>query len=256
MILLFGGTSETSIMAQALAEAGCDVLVSTATDIPLDIGHHPRIEHRVGKMSEDGIRELIRVRKISAIVSVSHPYAENLHRTLAAVATKIPCFTYLRPEILKDREDCLHAQSHEEAAVLACELGRPVLLTTGSRNLIPYVQESEKTCVLLYTRVLDQSASHQACAEAGIPPERVITGRGPFSVEENRRLIRQFSIGVLVTKDSGEAGGVREKMEAARLEGCLVVIVARPVVKSDFIYHDIEELITALKKHLRLEVVS
>jgi precorrin-6A/cobalt-precorrin-6A reductase len=34
--------------------------------------------------------------------------------------------------------------------------------------------------------------------------------------------------GVLVTKDSGEAGGVDAKVEAARQSGCEVVVIERP----------------------------
>ena len=37
-------------------------------------------------------------------------------------------------------------------------------------------------------------------------------------MEENRRQIRDFDIGTLVTKDSGRAGGVPAKLEAARAE--------------------------------------
>ena len=37
-VLLLGGTSETAPLATALARAGHNVLVSTATDIALDVG--------------------------------------------------------------------------------------------------------------------------------------------------------------------------------------------------------------------------
>jgi phosphoserine/homoserine phosphotransferase len=61
-----------------------------------------------------------------------------------------------------------------------------------------------------------------------VPPERIVAARGPFGTEETRALLRRFGIGVLVTKDGGEAGGVREKLAAARLEACAVVVVRRP----------------------------
>ncbi len=41
MILLLGGISETSRIAESLVAAGYGVLVSTATDIPLQVGTHP-----------------------------------------------------------------------------------------------------------------------------------------------------------------------------------------------------------------------
>lgn len=46
MILLLGGTADTAILATMLAEAGYDVLVSTATGIPLATGDHPRIRRQ------------------------------------------------------------------------------------------------------------------------------------------------------------------------------------------------------------------
>ena len=55
-----------------------------------------------------------------------------------------------------------------------------------------------------------------------------ICANGPFSVEENVRLLRQHQTGVIVTKDSGDAGGVDTKLVAAQTCGCTVVLVRRP----------------------------
>ncbi|MDO9585413.1 MAG: hypothetical protein Q7I93_02885 [Syntrophales bacterium] len=48
MILLLGGTADTAILAAMPAEAGYDVLVSTAAGIPLATGDHPRIFYPIG----------------------------------------------------------------------------------------------------------------------------------------------------------------------------------------------------------------
>jgi precorrin-6A/cobalt-precorrin-6A reductase len=45
---------------------------------------------------------------------------------------------------------------------------------------------------------------------------------------ENTSLIARHHIGVLVTKDSGKAGGVGAKIAAARDSGCQIVVVKRP----------------------------
>ena len=73
-----------------------------------------------------------------------------------------------------------------------------------------------------------------------------MTGRGPFSLEENRRQIREFGIGVLVTKDSGHAGGTLEKLEAARSGGCRVVVVRRPVLAAVNVFSEIERMLEAM----------
>ena len=120
------------------------------------------------------------------------------------------------------------AADHAEAAEMAFASGRPVLLTTGSRNLAPYAEAARRTGVLLAVRVLDIPESLLVCREAGIPGDRIIAGRGPFSVEENLAAIRRFGIGVIVTKESGRAGGLDAKLAAARQGNCQVIILRRP----------------------------
>lgn len=250
MILLLGGTAETAPLASLLAEAGYEVLVSTATAVPLAIGDHPRIHHREGPLDKDSLAALSVEKHIDAIVDAAHPYAENAHANAraAAILLHLPCLRYVRPSLLVHDKGTLSAASHEEAARLAFSLGRPVLLTTGSRNLRPYAAAARETRRPLIVRVLDAPESLLACRTAGIPPEHTITGRGPFAVEENIRLIRKFDIGVLVTKDSGEAGGVAAKQEAARREGCTLVIVTRPEMPDRNTFETMNELLSELRR--------
>lgn len=248
MILLLGGTSETSPTAVRLAEEGYSVLVSTATDAELEIGNHPGISRRTGRLTEADMLSLVRERGISAIVDVTHPYAMNVRTTavLVAVRADIPYFTFIRPSSGCFEEDMLMAKTHEEAAALAFAVGKPVLLTTGSRNLDPYVQASRRTGISLMVRVLNQGESLAACQKAGLSANQLILGRGPFTVSENRATIKTHNVGVLVTKDSGIQGGVEEKITAARLESCKVVIVQRPDLNSQNGYNSIEEMVNAI----------
>lgn len=227
-ILLFGGTSETRDAAETFAGAHHRVLVSTATDASLETGSAPGITRRHGRMDRVEMIALIAAEDISAVVDVSHPYAIELHATAADAAREsgVPYFRLDRPGVGHDQAGI--APDHAAAARLAFSYGRPVLLTTGSRNLADYAKAARRTGLPWFARVLDHPDSHAACAAAGMDPSQIIFGRGPFSTEENRAVIRALGTGVLVTKDSGRAGGVGEKLEAARLEGCRVVIVGRP----------------------------
>lgn len=230
MILLIGGTSETAEIAEALAAAGNRVLVSTATTIPLDIGEHPHIMRRCGRLDQDGLVELGLEQDIRAIVDAAHPYAVSARHNARAAAQRlqIPYFTWMRPPALATEPTLLYAEDHEQAARLAFNFARPVLLTTGSRNLVPYAEESRRTGVDLVVRVLPYPDSIKACREAGIPDSRVVMGRGPFTISENLATIERYGIGCLVTKDSGTAGGVHEKIEAAHKADCRVVVIRRP----------------------------
>jgi precorrin-6A/cobalt-precorrin-6A reductase len=229
-VLLLGGTSETAPLAEALAEHGFAVLVSTATAVPLNIGRHPEIRKRNGPLDEAQLNLLIEAEQIRAILDATHPYTERIGPQARAVSQKrnLPYFRWLRPASLTEGTGILFAAGHFEAAALAFSYGAPVLLTIGSKNLEPYVRESRRTGLPVIARVLDHPDSRAICQKQGLASEAVVTGKGPFSVEENRALIKNFGIGVLVTKDSGKAGGVPEKLEAARQEGCRVVVVRRP----------------------------
>jgi precorrin-6A/cobalt-precorrin-6A reductase len=246
-ILLLGGTSETAPLAEALAEQGFSVLVSTATDVPLAIGRHPQIRRRTGPLDEAQLIRLIETEAIRAILDATHPYAELIGLQARAVSQKqnIPYFRWLRPAALAEETGLTFADSHTEAAALAFSYGAPVLLTIGSKNLEPYVRESRRIGLPVIGRILDHPDSRAVCQKLGLPPERVVFGKGPFSVEENRTIIRKFGIGVLVTKDSGAAGGVPEKLEAARKESCRVVVVRRPAPPEDHL-SDVEGLLTEI----------
>jgi len=255
VILLLGGTSETAPLAAGMVKAGFAVLVSTATDIPLEMDDHPQLRRRSGPLDAPGLEALIRDNAIRVLVDATHPYAATI-RALAAKTVRrlcIPYLTFVRPGITSGNTDEItFAVDHDEAARLACTGGKPVLLTTGSRNLRPYAEEAKRMGVPLIVRVFPHPDSLAACRAAGIPAETVIAAKGPFSVEENVNTIRKFGIAVLVTKDSGVAGGVPEKIAAAKLEKCRIIVVGRPLTGDGLIFQSIEKLIKYLEMNKQM----
>jgi precorrin-6A/cobalt-precorrin-6A reductase len=250
VILLLGGTSETAPLAQMLAEAGFNVLVSTATSIDLDIGDHRRIRRRTGRLDAAAMSGLIRQEKISAVVDAAHPYAEQLH-TAARRACAISGIRRLRfqraPMAPLEAKSIHWARDYEQAAELACGLGVRVLLTIGSNNITPFIRQAEKNGVVLFARVLPEPDSLDACRSAGLSLENVIAVRGPFTVGDNTALFRSLQIDVLVTKESGAAGGMEEKIRAAGLEKCEAIIVQRPEDISTECYQHFEQIVAALQ---------
>ena len=277
MILLLGGTSETAPLAAGMVKAGFAVLVSTATDIPLELDDHPQLQRRSGPLDASGLEALIRDNAIRVLVDATHPYAAAIRALAATTASRlsIPYLTFVRPGMtyvettptvssgttldgpseitsepvsgstsgmLSEMDGIIFAAGHDEAARLAYVGGKPVLLTTGTRNLRPYVEEAERACVPLIVRVLPHPDSLAACRAAGVPAERVIAAKGPFSVEENINTIRKFGVGVLVTKDSGDAGGVPAKIAAAKHEKCMVIMIERPLTDNGLTFQSIDKL--------------
>jgi precorrin-6A/cobalt-precorrin-6A reductase len=277
MILLIGGTSETAPLASGLAEAGYEVLVSTATDALLEIGDHSRISRRAGRLDAEGLIAIGREKGIRAIVDAAHPYAVTIHAAVQVAAQHlgIPCLVFRRLAVLtpgsvprpetvsadgatpgptgglaaspaenpigsntgnrETQENPVRfAADHAEAAEMAFAEGRPVFVTTGSRNLAPYAEAARRTGVPLAIRILDSPESLAACRATGIPEDRIIMGRGPFSLEENLTAIRRFDIGVIVTKESGRAGGIEAKFAAAHQANCRLIVLRRPETSSNY----------------------
>jgi len=245
LILLLGGTRETRPIAEALARTGGKVLVSTATDNELDIGAHPNISRRAGRLGEEGIVSLIREKGVRVIVDATHPFAVIVHETArnSAQMTGVPYLRFERPAMEYGDGSVIYAENHDEAAITAFSFGKPVLLTTGSRHLLPYTVQSRATGVPVAARVLAHPESVEACKRAGLADSQVIFGRGPFSVDENLDVIKRFNIGTIVTKDSGASGGVPEKVESARIAGCRIVIVKRPGTISPLSFGTVEALV-------------
>ncbi len=169
MILLIGGTSETAPLAEALAAAGFRVLVSTATEVPLDVGKHPNISSRRGMLDMQGMTQLATERGVQAIVDASHPYSVAAHANAKKVALdlSIPCFRWARPPAAKDGDPVFFARTHEFAARTACSLGRPVFLTTGSRNIVPYALEADRDML-----ASSGSGASSSGIDSGLPKSR------------------------------------------------------------------------------------
>jgi precorrin-6A/cobalt-precorrin-6A reductase len=230
MILLLGGTAEARLIAEALTEEGFEVLLSTATRIPPRGGLPAEIRLRAGELDVHGFVRLICEQGIQAVVDATHPYAATTSANAWAASRRveIPYVAFERPSTVTDAPDIHWAADHDQAAALACSFRRPVLLTIGIRNVAPYVTAVRRNGLKLTVRILDHPSSIEACIRVGLAKEEIVCANGPFSVAENASIIARHKIGVLVTKDSGEAGGVPAKIEAARNAGCRIVVVKRP----------------------------
>lgn len=249
MILLLGGTGEAGTIAAALAAAGVRVLVSMATDLASSVSPSSLVTVRSGMLDDEGLGALLAATGARAVVDVTHPYAlavtQNAQR--AAARACVPYLRYLRPAVLTGEAGIVTAADHKQAASRAFLSGRPVLLTIGTRCLAPYLREARRTGVPVVARILPAPASLRACLAAGLSAERIVAEQGPFSVERNVEIIRRHAIGVLVTKDGGAAGGAPQKLEAARREGCVIVVVARTAetIAAGLVFSEIGALVDA-----------
>jgi len=245
MILLLGGTSETVLAAALILDAGQEVIVSTVTKVPLRLPKDAKIARIRGKLSSDDMFMLINEKNVSAVADVTHPYAAevSLNAQKACEKAGIPYCCYVRPSALTDADFIHRAPDHVSAAKLACSFSKPVLLTIGTRNLAPYISHALLSDCKIIARVLSAREALKTCDKLGMDSHCVLTGRGPFSVEENLKIINEHKIGVIVSKDSGAAGGLPEKQEAAQLGKCQLVVVERPQCYPPDAYRSLDNML-------------
>ena len=100
-----------------------------------------------------------------------------------------------------------------------------ILSTLGSKEL-PVLTKVKNYRERICVRVLPAEGIEEHCRSLGFA--HIIVGKGPFSEEENIEHIRQSGAEILVTKESGAAGGFPEKASAAKKCGAEFAVLLRP----------------------------
>lgn len=224
-LLIFGGTSE----ARELLRHSLPVLYSAATEYGSELAEEaPGVETITGRLDCDSMTSLIKERSVACIIDATHPYATEVTRNIrkAAENCAVPLIRVLRKETPLFG-DVVKVSSCEEAAAMLNSLSGNVLLTVGSKELEAFtsVENYQKR---IYPRVLPSSAVIAACEKLGFNPGQIIALQGPFSAAMNSEMIAISHASVMVTKDGGCAGGMREKLSAAQKAGLKVIVVGRP----------------------------
>lgn len=247
-VLVLGGTSESVQTACLLAESRVEVILSRATDLKQEIPDLSGLRVIRGRLDEAGLQRVMAEHHAAAVVDCTHPYAgqisENAWKACASLG--LPFFVYDRPGIQDADCDLVRVRDHDRAAAEAFSFCRRVLLTIGTGNLTPYARQARQRQGRVYARVLPEPDSLAQGLRAGLEPKDMILARGPFTVRENMVHLRKIRAGCLVTKDSGRAGGVPEKLEAARRSGVRVIMVNRPARPGDRVFNRVDELVKDL----------
>lgn len=245
--LIFSGTTEGRELSEKLSAAGIRHIVCVATEYgELVMEPDELADVRTGRMTALEMYDMIKA-EADKVFDATHPYAadvsHNIHTACLAADKE-----YVR--ILRDTDSELFpadAEIHEFENASACaaalaETGGNILLTTGSKELGIYAAD-EAVRNRLYVRVLPSQESIALCEQASLSGRHIIAMQGPFSMETDLALIKQFGIKTLVTKSSGSAGGAPDKIRAAAKAGIPVYMIGRPAEETGLSVNE------ALAKH-------
>lgn len=245
MIWVVGGTSNATEICERLVVAGLPVVVSVTTDFGRQLSEFSGVEVVQGKLSLEGMEQLIQNHHVSLVVDASHPFAAEVsaNAMLAAETIGVP---YLRFERANTRfESATYVDSYEDAVAYLAHKPGNILLTTGSKFVAKFIPLGVKR---LFARVLPTSDSVALCEQAGLKPVNVIAMCGVGSVALNLALLKEFDIRFLITKESGAEGGLQEKIEAANQMNAEVIIIQRPVINYPEVYSDYDLLMNRIKQ--------
>lgn len=221
-VLVLGGTTEASALATLLsAHDEIDAMLSLAgrTRAPA----RPPVPYRIGGFGGvAGLVDYLGAQAIDAVVDATHPFAEQISANALAACTQTgtPMLVLTRPAWEpQPGEVWQHADGADAAARLIGQAPRRVFLTVG-RLSVPAFAAAPQHHYLV--RSIDPPGGLDA-----LPSHTLVLARGPFAIEDERALIRDHGIEVLVTKNSG-GGATAAKLAAAREAGLGVIMIRRP----------------------------
>ena len=212
MILVFGGTTEGRQAAQVLEEAGNVYYYSTKRGEQQLTLHHGM--HVDGAMDEETMTAFVNEHGIRLIVDAAHPFASQLHQTIASVASKltIPVIRYERIYPPRD-PDIIWIDDYGQVPTDIHTL----LATTGVQSISRLKWLEAKGVKVIY-RILNRESSILLAYQQGISDEQLCYY--PETPEADAMLM----------KESGLSGGFAEKVEEARQHSMKIIVIKRPLL--------------------------
>ena len=218
-VLLLGGTAEARALAAEL-HPDTSVISSLAGRVPdpaLPVG-----EVRIGGFGGvDGLARWLGDAHVDAVVDATHPFAARItaNAATACALAGLPHVVLARPAWPVG--DAIVVDSDASAADVVARNGcARVFLTTGRSGSAAFAGVDAWFLIRAVT----------APADAELPPRHeLLLSRGPYHYDDERKLLLQYRIDALVTKNSG-GDMTRAKVVAAEDLGIPVVMVDRPAL--------------------------
>ncbi|MGB3368259.1 MAG: precorrin-6A reductase [Acidaminobacteraceae bacterium] len=247
MILVMAGTSDGRIIAKEISLKH-DVLTTATTPYGKKLLEDMGAQVLMDKMDSNYLLNLIEKMKIKAIIDATHPYAENGTRNAIDASEKagIIYIRYERPRSELITEDQMY--DYEGCIEKLKNSSGNILLTVGSNNLDLFLDESIINRV--YPRVLPTSMVIKKCEKLGFDTGKIIAMRGPFSQEMNSLMMKEFDIKFIITKESSDVGGFKEKVLAAKENNVEVIVIKRPNINMKNVMYNYEDVYETLEAKL------
>lgn len=237
-IIILGGTKDsTNIIEHIKENYDAYILTTTTTEYGARLAREGGSDDTIARpLLKDEIIEIIVNDSFDLLIDATHPFAEHITQTSCSIANEleIPYIRFERPATDFKNVDVSHihfVNSFDEAGkLIADEFPQGNILHFAGANTMKDVLK-HVSVERFYPRILKVEQSLKKCDELGINPDHIIAMTGAASSEENIELIEKYGAAAMITKESGEIGGVIDKIEAANKKDIGLIMIQRPEIK-------------------------
>ena len=223
-ILILGGTSEARQLAGRLAgRADLDVTLSLAGRTAKPAAQ-PVAVRLGGFGGADGLAQYLAGQRIDILIDATHPYAATISANAAAAAaqTGTPMLALRRPPWRAVAGDRWTEVDDIGAAVSALgDEPRRVILAIGRKDVAAFAAAPQHDYLIRSVDPIEPPLK--------LPHVSFIAARGPFAEADERALLAQHRIEIVVSRNSG-GEATYGKIAAAREVGLDVVMLRRPAL--------------------------
>jgi precorrin-6A/cobalt-precorrin-6A reductase len=239
-VLILGGTAEARALAERLAWRGdLDVTASLAGRTAAPARQAVPVR-RGGFGGAAGLADYLKRERIAALIDATHPYAAVISASavVAARRANVAFIGLRRAPWTAMAGDHWTEVSDISAAVEALgQTPRRVFVTLGRNELAP-LQNAPQHHYLI--RSVDPVEPPLA-----LPHAHYMTARGPFAAADERALMTEHRIDIVIAKNGGGTA-TYGKIEAARTLGLAVIMLRRPAPPDGPAVHSIDEALAWL----------
>ena len=220
MILIFGGTTEGRKAVEVLEEGCATYYYSTKTgEQDITLHHGQRID---GALDGEAMQTFCREHDIRLIVDAAHPFASQLHQTIAQVAESLNIPTIRYERIYPERNS--EITWIDDYSQIPRDI-HSLLATTGVQS-IAKLKPLEAEGIRIYYRILQRESSIALALKQGAGSDQICYYEDPQDIPVEAEAI--------LLKESGLSGGFSEKVEAAKARGMRIIALKRPQTPAIF----------------------
>ena len=245
-VMIFGGTTEGRNLCEFCAGIRLPIVYCVATQD----GAHPveallNVDIRVGRLEAAQMVALFQQKELLLVVDATHPYAENVSGNIVAACrqTNVPLLRIMRESRME--KGCSYFKTMDDLVAWVAKEPGNIFVTTGFSAAAAFCSIADYRN-RVWMRILPSVDSLQTCLDFGYRPDRLICMQGPFSESMNYEMFRATAARILVTKESGAAGGFPEKIRAAQRLGMTTAVLSKPREPEGVSLMEAKQRLTAL----------